>query len=62
MKLILSIAILAFLTVPAFSQNNSLGKNDPEAKSILDKVSAKFKTYNNGKFKADIHQLLHPLF
>ncbi|MEO5500123.1 MAG: outer membrane lipoprotein carrier protein LolA [Ginsengibacter sp.] len=47
MKLILSIAILAFLTVPAFSQNNSLGKNDPEAKSILDKVSAKFKTYKS---------------
>ncbi|MEO6870506.1 MAG: outer membrane lipoprotein carrier protein LolA [Ginsengibacter sp.] len=47
MKIILSIAILAFLTVPAFSQNNSLGKNDPEAKSILDKVSAKFKTYKS---------------
>lgn len=47
MKIILSIAILAFFSVPAFSQNNSLGKNDPEAKSILDKVSAKFKTYKS---------------
>lgn len=28
-----------------FSQNNSLGKSDPNAKTILDNVSAKFKTY-----------------
>lgn len=28
-----------------FSQLNSLGKSDPQAKIILDKVSAKFKTY-----------------
>lgn len=28
-----------------FSQNNSLGKSDPDAKTILDNVSAKFKTY-----------------
>ncbi|MBS1738781.1 MAG: outer membrane lipoprotein carrier protein LolA [Bacteroidetes bacterium] len=47
MKLFLSIAMLAFFSFPAFSQNNSLGKNDPEAKTILDKVSAKFKTYKS---------------
>ncbi|HSV11640.1 MAG TPA: outer membrane lipoprotein carrier protein LolA, partial [Hanamia sp.] len=28
-----------------FSQNNSLGKSDAAAKTILDNVSAKFKTY-----------------
>lgn len=27
------------------AQNNSLGSNDPEAKKVLDGVSAKFKTY-----------------
>lgn len=47
MKLILSILILTSLSYSAFSQNNSLGKNDPDAKAILDKVSAKFKTYNS---------------
>ena len=45
MKIFLSIAILACFSFSGYSQNNSLGKNDPEAKSILDKVSAKFKTY-----------------
>ncbi|MFS8082002.1 MAG: LolA family protein [Ginsengibacter sp.] len=47
MKVILSILILTSLSYSAFSQNNSLGKNDPDAKAILDKVSAKFKTYNS---------------
>lgn len=45
MKIFLFIAIITCFSVSAFSQNNSLGKNDPEAKSILDKVSSKFKTY-----------------
>ena len=30
-----------------FSQNNKLGTNDPDAKVILDNVSAKFKTYKS---------------
>ena len=30
-----------------FSQSQSLGKSDPDAKKILDNVSAKFKTYNS---------------
>jgi outer membrane lipoprotein-sorting protein len=47
MKLILSFLILTFFSFSAFSQNNSLGKNDPDAKAILDKVSAKFKTYKS---------------
>lgn len=36
---------LIFCTLNAFSQNNKLGTSDPDAKAILDKVSAKFKTY-----------------
>jgi len=36
-----------FCGTAVFSQNNSLGKNDPEAKVILDNVSAKFKTYKS---------------
>jgi outer membrane lipoprotein carrier protein len=43
---------LAILTILAFSVNlvsaqGSVGQNDPAAKSILDKVSAKFKTYKS---------------
>jgi outer membrane lipoprotein carrier protein len=43
---------LAILTILAFSINSvsaqsSVGQNDPAAKTILDKVSAKFKTYKS---------------
>lgn len=34
-----------FCSYTGFSQINSLGKSDPDAKVILDNVSAKFKTY-----------------
>lgn len=34
-----------FCLSAGYCQNNSLGTNDPEAKKILDEVSAKFKTY-----------------
>jgi outer membrane lipoprotein carrier protein len=37
--------ILLLTTFTCFSQTNSLGKSDPDAKKILDNVSAKFKTY-----------------
>jgi outer membrane lipoprotein carrier protein len=38
--------IVTFLSVQAgFSQNKSMGKSDPEAKVILDKVSKKFKSF-----------------
>lgn len=37
------VALLALNT--GFSQNNSLGKSDPAAKSLLDAVSAKFKSF-----------------
>ncbi len=44
MKLLL-IGFFTFCVSSVFSQNNKLGVSDPDAKAILDKVSAKFKTY-----------------
>jgi outer membrane lipoprotein carrier protein len=41
----LLLSFLIFSGFNVFSQNNSLGKSDPDAKTILDNVSAKFKTY-----------------
>jgi outer membrane lipoprotein-sorting protein len=40
---------IAFLSisVTGFSQNNSIGKSDPEAKQILDKVSKKFQSFGS---------------
>ncbi len=43
----LLIGILMFAGFPAFSQTSDLGKSDPDAKKILDEVSAKFKTYKS---------------
>jgi len=37
--------IFLLTAITAFSQSNSLGKSDADAKKILDNVSAKFKTY-----------------
>ncbi len=42
---ILLISFLTFFASNGFSQNNKLGVSDPDAKAILDNVSAKFKTY-----------------
>ena len=36
---------LLFAGITCFSQDNSLGKSDPDAKAILDNVSTKFKAY-----------------
>ena len=47
MMKILLIGFLTFCASSAFSQNNQLGVSDPDAKVILDNVSAKFKTYKN---------------
>ncbi len=44
-KLLSLIFILSGFT--SFSQSNSLGKSDPDAKKILDNVSAKFQTYKS---------------
>ncbi|MEO8861140.1 MAG: outer membrane lipoprotein carrier protein LolA [Ginsengibacter sp.] len=39
--------VFLFAGFNSFSQSSSLGKSDPDAKKILDDVSAKFKTYNS---------------
>ena len=44
-KLLLGVFMFAGLSV--FSQTPGLGKSDPDAKKILDDVSAKFKTYKS---------------
>ena len=46
MKLILS-GFFMLLGFGVFAQNASLGKSDPDAKKILDNVSAKFKSYKS---------------
>ncbi len=43
-KVYLSLLVVLFASASQ-AQNNSLGNSDPEAKKILDAVSAKFKTY-----------------
>ena len=43
----LLIGVFMFAGFSAFSQTAGLGKSDPDAKSILDNVSAKFKTYKS---------------
>ena len=40
-------SLFVFCVSSAFSQNNKLGDSDPDAKMILDNVSAKFKTYKS---------------
>jgi outer membrane lipoprotein carrier protein len=40
-------AALSLLSVHVFAQPKGMGKNDPEAKKILDAVSAKFKTFKS---------------
>ncbi|MEO6931360.1 MAG: outer membrane lipoprotein carrier protein LolA [Chitinophagaceae bacterium] len=45
MKKIISVLLLTGSVIGVSLGQGSLGKNDPEAKTILDKVSAKFKTY-----------------
>ena len=48
MKLLL-LGFFVFSGYHVFSQNNSAGKSDPDAKKILDNVSSKFKTYQSVK-------------
>lgn len=50
------IGLFTFYAGNLFSQNNKLGTSDPDAKAILDKVSAKFKTYQSvtANFKLSI--------
>ncbi len=44
-KLITSLAFLVISVSSVLAQSNGMGTNDPEAKKILDAVSAKFKTF-----------------
>lgn len=46
-KIITGIAILLWCVVSVNAQPAGMGKNDPEAKSVLDAVSAKFKTFKS---------------
>jgi outer membrane lipoprotein carrier protein len=43
----LALGVFLFIGFSGFSQTQSLGKSDPDAKKILDNVSAKFKTYSS---------------
>ncbi|HMO33964.1 MAG TPA: outer membrane lipoprotein carrier protein LolA [Lacibacter sp.] len=45
MKPIFTFLLTICTALPLFAQNKSMGQSDPEAKKILDAVSAKFKTY-----------------
>ena len=47
MMKVLLIGFFMFSGFLVFSQNNKLGNSDPDAKVILDNVSAKFKTYKS---------------
>jgi outer membrane lipoprotein-sorting protein len=56
MRNFLAILSVLFLFTNIHAQTNSLGKNDPEAKKVLDAVSAKFKTYKSlkGNFTLEV--------
>ncbi len=47
MMKVLLVCVFMFSGFFVFSQNNKLGNSDPDAKVILDNVSAKFKTYKS---------------
>jgi outer membrane lipoprotein-sorting protein len=45
MRIIFLLTASCLIGMVTLAQNNTLGANDPSAKAILDKVSAKFKTF-----------------
>ncbi len=54
-KIYLSLLLVQFTTLGAIAQTpKGMGKNDPNAKAILDAVSAKLKTYKNVASKFSI--------
>ncbi len=56
MKNLIAIFLVLFATTNIDAQTSSLGKNDPEAKKLLDAVSSKFKTYKSikGNFTLEV--------
>src|SRR5580658_2360546 len=46
-KIIFAFPFCIFIWIAGYTQNNSLGKNDPDAKKILDEVSAKIKSFKS---------------
>ncbi|HLO82584.1 MAG TPA: outer membrane lipoprotein carrier protein LolA [Chitinophagaceae bacterium] len=56
MKNLLAIFFVLFIATNIHAQTNTLGKNDPDAKKVLDAVSAKFKTYKSlkGNFSLEV--------
>lgn len=56
MKKLIVIFVLLFSATNMYAQTNSSGKNDPEAKKLLDAVSAKFKTFKSlkGNFTLEV--------
>ena len=50
-KVLCLFLVFSYLTVLSYGQNTSVGKNDPEAKKILDILSAKLKSFK--AIKAD---------
>ena len=47
MKKLLSLLVLAAVTLSVTAQPKGMGKSDPAAKKVLDAVSAKFKSFKN---------------
>jgi len=56
MKNLIAIFLVLSATTNIDAQTSSLGKNDPEAKKLLDAVSSKFKTYKSikGNFTLEV--------
>ena len=50
-KLITSVTLLLLSIVTIYAQPKGLGNNDPDAKKVLDAVSAKFKTFKGVQAK-----------
>lgn len=54
-KIITSVALLIVGIVTLFAQPKGMGNNDPEAKKILDAVSAKFKSFKGVQAKFSLN-------
>ncbi|MEN9571297.1 MAG: hypothetical protein RL172_2528 [Bacteroidota bacterium] len=53
-KIVTSLLFLSLAASPLFAQPKGIGQNDPEAKKILDAVSAKFKTFKTVQAKFNL--------